>query len=230
VQPEPIPEIVPRRGLALLVDILIAPRRAYATIALTGEWWPAAVVVLVCVVASDLLPLPAIVHVGAVTGHKPLPLSGRTIAIAASYAAVAFLWQLFSWNVVASLYANFCVAGRPAFALMHRLFFALAANATVPAALGALAGAIAIRLHDPNSYQSASQLVNALPISLAVFANPKNVSEVSFLSNFDVTTVWSVLLVAFGGRAIGGIKLVPALIVPLAVVLLWAVLMIFQTQ
>jgi hypothetical protein len=220
VQPEP--EIEPRRGLALLLDILIAPRRAYATIAATQEWWPAGVAVFSCLIASAVLSAPAQLHVDSLAAHATLRLSSKTIALLATSTAIFFLWQVFSWNVVGSLFANFCAAGRPAYTLLYRTFFALAANATIPSALGALVQGIVIRAHDPTSYLSEGQLVNALPVSLAVFASAGNARELNFLSNFDVTTVWSVLLVAYGGRVIGGIKLVPALIVPCAIVLLWA--------
>jgi len=224
VQPESAPEFVPRRGLALLLDIFIAPRRAYAGLAATAEWWPAAVVVGLCIVVADVLTVPAELHVDALAAHKAIPLSGTTVAVLASQAVVWFLWQVFSWNIIASLYANYCAAGRPAFAVIHRIFFALAAVATLPAALGAVAFGAAVRFHDPSTFTTQSQIVNALPISLAVFAHPKNVPEVNFLANFDLTTVWSILLVAFGGRAIGGIRLVPALIVPCAIALVWAVI------
>jgi len=223
VLPEPEPQVEPRRGLALLADVLIAPRRAYASIATTGEWWPAALAIALCTMLSEALIIPAELHVASLEGHKVIPLSATTIALFASRDAVWFLWQVFSWNIIASLYANFCAAGRPAFALMHRVFFALAANATLPVAVGAVAFGIAVRLHDPASFHTQSQLTNALPISLALFADPNNVNEVAFLANFDLTTVWSILLIAFGGRAIGGIRLSPALIVPCAVALIWAV-------
>lgn len=223
--PESAPEFVPRRGLLLLLDILIAPRRAYAGIAATAEWWPAAVFVALSVVISVTLTVPAGLHVLNLTA-KPATPPQATLILIVFQGAIAFLWQVFSWNIVASLYANFCAAGRPAFAVMHRIFFALAAVATVPTALGALASGVAVWLREPASFHTASQIVNALPISLAVFADPKNANEVNFLSNFDLTTVWSILLIAFGGRAIGGIRLVPALIVPCTVALAWAVIMV----
>jgi hypothetical protein len=222
VQPEP--EIEPRRGLALLLDILIAPRRAYATIAATREWWPAGVAVFACLVASWILATPALLNIGAHAAHGAPHFTPTVIANLAAYIAVTLMWQVFTWNIVGSMYANFCAAGRPAFRLLYRTFFALAAAASLPAALGALAQGIVVRAHDPATYHTTEQLVNALPLSLAVFASPSNPQEAAFLSNFDLPTMWSVLLTAYGGRAIGGIKLVPALIVPCAVVLLWALL------
>ena len=221
---QPEPEIEPRRGLALLLDILIAPRRAYATIAATREWWPAGVVVFACLIASWILSAPALLNIAAYAVHGAPRFTSTVIGNLAAYIAVTLMWQVFSWNIVGSMYANFCAAGRPAFRLLYRTFFALAAAASLPSALGTLAAGIVVRAHDPTAYHSMSQLANALPLSLAVFAAPNNTREVAFLSNFDLPTMWSVLLTAYGGRAIGGIKLVPALIVPCAVVLLWALL------
>jgi len=224
VQPQTTPEIVARPGLALLLDILIAPRRAYATIAVTREWWPAALVVGACVIAQNILTVPADLHVASLTAHVPLPLSGKTVGITAATTVVELLWLVFTWNVVASLFANFCAAGRPVYGLMYRTFFALAANAAVPVGLGALAAGIVIRSRDPSAYHSVYQFVNALPISLAIFASPNNPREADFLSSFDLPAIWSVLLIGFGGRAIGGIKLVPALVVPCAIVFISALI------
>ena len=70
-------------------------------------------------------------------------------------------------------------------------------------------------------------MANAMPISLAVFATPGNALEAQFLSSFDVTTIWSILLVAFGAHTIGKIKLTPALVVPCAVTLAIALLNLF---
>jgi hypothetical protein len=224
VQPQPEPDVEPRRGLALLLDILIAPRRAYATIAATQEWWPAALAVFACLIASWILSAPALLNIAAYAVHGAPRFTSTVIGNLAAYIAVTLMWQVFSWNIVGSMYANFCAAGRPAFRLLYRTFFALAAAASLPAALGALTQGIVVRAHDPTTYHTTEQLVNALPLSLAVFASPNNAREIDFLSNFDLTTMWSVLLTAYGGRLIGGIKLVPALIVPCAVVLLWALL------
>ena len=224
MQAQPEPEVEPRRGLALLLDILIAPRRAYATIVATREWWPAGVAVFACIVASYILTAPALLSVAAYATHGSPQFTSTVIGNLAAYIAVTLMWQVFSWNIVGSMYANFCAAGRPAFRLLYRTFFALAAAASLPSALGALAQGIVVRAHDPARYHTIDQLANALPLSLAVFASPNNAREIDFLSNFDLTTMWSVLLTAYGGRLIGGIKLVPALIVPCAVVLLWALL------
>jgi len=223
VQPQTTPEIVARPGLALLLDILIAPRRAYATIAVTREWWPAALVVGACIVAQNILTVPADLNVLSLE-HVPPPLGGNTVANIAANTVIQLLWQAFTWNVVASLFANFCAAGRPVYGLMYRTFFALAANAAVPIGLGLLATGIVIHARDPSAYHSVYQFVNALPISLALFASPNNPREADFLSSFDLPTIWSVLLISFGGRAIGGIKLVPALIVPCAIVFISALI------
>jgi hypothetical protein len=224
VQPQTTPEIEPRPGLALLLDILIAPKRAYATIAATRQWWPAALIVAICIFTSSFLTLPAQLSVEAISKHIVPRMTGATIGIVAFSAAVLFMWQVFGWSIVGSLYTNFCAAGRPTFRQMYRTFFALAANAAIPMALGGLVQGIVIRAHDPSDFHSWNQLANTLPLSLSVFAASNNPREALFLSSFDLPTMWSVLLTAYGGRAIGGIKLVPALIVPCAIVLLWALI------
>jgi hypothetical protein len=222
VQAEPAPEATSRPGATVLIDILIAPARAFATIAVKRPILPAILVMVACNVASNVLMLPAIMHVA---GTKTIDPNER-LAIASS-ALLQLVLLVYSWSIVASIFANLAAGDRSKYWTRYRTFFSLAANAAIPSQLGTLAEAITVRLHPAEQYHTLAQIANALPFSLAIFATPNNAREVTFLSSFDLTTVWSILLVAFGAHAIGGIRLTPALVVPCAIALGVAFLYLF---
>lgn len=216
MQSEPAQEATSRPSASVLLDIIIAPSRAYATIAAKRPVLLAALVVVALYIASNALMWPALKH-----------LSGVSDGEGATEALLQLALLVYSWSIIASIFANLA-GGEPAqYWTRYRTYFSLAANAAIPSQLGGLAQGIAIRLHPPAYYHSVAQLANALPFSLAVFATPGNAREAAFLSSFDVTTIWSILLVAFGAHAIGKIKLTPALIVPCAVTLAIAFLYLF---
>ena len=63
VSDEPAQGEKPRAGFALPLDILIAPQRAFRTIAATREWLPAALVIVVLAAIGTALIAPAVAHV-----------------------------------------------------------------------------------------------------------------------------------------------------------------------
>jgi len=193
----------PRAGLALIYDVFVAPLRAYATLAVRAQWWPAALIVIACIVASNLLALPAQLHV------EKLHLTNAIIAQDAVLQSVDLLQVVVAWAFIASIFVSFS----PGEKRRYRTYFALAVAGSLPAGLGALLSGLAVRLHDPASFQSMAQIVNALPVSLAAFTPQATRGELAFMSSFDLFTVWKLVFVAVGARLIGGIRPVVALIV-----------------
>jgi hypothetical protein len=205
VEQSPAPILPPPRpGLALLLDIFIAPARAYTTLAQTAQWWPAALVVLACLVASNLLTLPAEMNVA------KIKLSGLELAL---LMALQLLPLLVAWGFIASIFVSLS----PNEPRRYWPFFALAVAGSLPEGLGAMLSALAVRLHDPAGFHSLAQIVNALPTTLAIFSQRGDKPEVAFLSSFGLFNVWKLLFIAFGARAIGGIRLVLALIVAFSI-------------
>jgi hypothetical protein len=222
VQNEPAPEAASRPGVTVLLDIIVAPARAFATIAARRPVLLAICVAVACTIAATFLTLPAQLHIGGIKVIGP----AERLNIA-TYVLLQLVLLIYSWSVIASIFSNIA-GGEPAqYWTRYRTFFSLAANAAIPSQLGSLAQGIAVRLHPPESYHSLAQIANALPFSLAIFATPGNPREVAFLSSFDVTTIWSIVLVAFGAHAIGKIKLVPAVVVPCAIALAIAFIGLF---
>ncbi len=219
------PEENARPSATVLIDILIAPGRAFRTIAARRPWLLATLLVIACVALSFALQLPAQLHVEKI-GRLAL---GATVELASLQIFVDAILLVYSWSIIASVFANMIASGKPEYWTTYRTFFALAANAAIPSALGALALGIAVHLHPPESFRTMAQLANAIPFSLALFASPNNEREATFLSNFDLTTVWSILLVAYGAHAIGRIRMTWALIVPCGVTLALAVIFLIPS-
>jgi hypothetical protein len=207
VHPSPPVVPTPRAGLALLFDIFVAPARAYATLAVKAQWWPAALVIIACSVGSNLMILPAELHVEKATlTNADIP---RIIGV-----QVLLLVQMFvAWGFTASIF----VALSPPEKRHYATYFALAAVGALPQGLGAVLNGLVIRLHDPASFHSLAQLANAFPLSLSIFTPHAGNREIAFLSAFDLFEIWTLLLVAFGARALGGIRPVVAMIVVFAI-------------
>lgn len=226
----PEPQAAPRRGLLLLLDVIAAPRRAFVTIAATREWLPAFLLVTVLGVAGSLLLAPALEHV---IGHETLsdPSGTRTSAadvarLAGSEVANEILLQtigaLMFWVWTAVILTAVSGKGPKSFLV----YFSLAANTAIPAAIGFFVFSAFIAAHNPAGYSSFSDLNRALPDSLAIFETQPNEGAVAFLASFDVFQLWSSLLLAFGLYAIGKVELFWALVTSFA---LWLVFALLQT-
>jgi Yip1 domain len=220
----------PRGGWLLLADIIVAPSRAFRTIAATSEWLPAFGIVAALGLGGVALIAPALRHLVMVESRlnpggpvaSPAELLATANAFVASQALFQTLGVLLMWIWTAVILAAVSGSGPRRF----RTYFALAANAAIPSALGFLLFSLVVRLHDPASFSSLSQLNLALPDSLAVFEPHGTDRAIAFLSFFDVFQAWSLLLVAYGLRAIGNVRLVPALVTSFAIGLAFALLQI----
>jgi hypothetical protein len=74
-----------------------------------------------------------------------------------------------------------------------------------------------VAIHPPASFADFRAIYTALPDNLAVFAAPNNPRETDFLGRFDVFTLWSTILLAFGFAASAPVKFVTALSVAFAI-------------
>ncbi len=217
-----------RRGLGLLADIFVAPARAFETIASTGEWLPATAVVVALGLAAMALLQPALRHVAFIVARTDPVTRGLDPATLTRYVDASFILMAFIQICAPLLLAVWCGL---IFATVARTglttfttYFALAMNCALPAAVGGLVFALVVRLHDPAGYTTWSQIVLALPDSLAVFAPHDSERALFFLSYFDVFQGWSLVMLAYGLRAIGKVRLVPALITSFTIGLAFALL------
>ncbi len=216
--PEPAAERPKRAGLALPRDILIAPQRAYARIAATGEWLPAYLVVAAAGLVAAALMAPAIAHLANLpppvgTATKP-PSDPAAVATASKLiVAEVALQEVFVPLLMIGLTATTLtlVARFKRQPTSYTVFAALAANCLMPVAIGSLVNAVGVRLHDPASFHDLRSLLLAVPDNLGIFANPHNETEVEFLARFDIFDVWAYILLGFGFAAFTKVRLTAAL-------------------
>lgn len=209
----------PRRRFAawsIPRDIIIAPARAYASLAAKPAWLPAYAIILVSVLISVALIAPAFVHLiatvypNAGVAHTP---AARADANRSLLVQVALQQSVIVPFVTIGLTATTLTVvarlkGRPT---TYAAYFALMANCLVPTAIGTLVSALGVRLHDPASFHDWRAVAIAVPDNLALFANAKNEREVLFLRHFDIFNLWSYLLLAFGIVALTTVRLTTAL-------------------
>lgn len=228
--PSQTDEPVRHAGFALPRDIVINPKRAFATIAATNQWIPGYAIVVVGGLVTSALISPALLHIAAITPPPPGEIAPRTPAaiqsaqrlFVASYAfgqiAISLLLILLTASALTTV-ARFKNQTRP-----YVAYVALAANCMIPSVIGGLVMAIGIRAHDPSSFANLHALLVAVPTNLAVFANPGNDREVAFLSRFDLFDVWSYVLLAYGFAALTPVKFITALSLAFGLDFLFAIM------
>jgi hypothetical protein len=226
------PERPPRAGAALPLDVLIAPSRAFRAIEATREWLPAYLVVVALGMLELYLLTPALSKVLALQLHAGAPGAPAPQAIRQAM-LVEGIWRvlgpLFAWGFVATLLAAATIGLRNP-SSTWTTFFSLAMNCALPAAIGGVVVALAVRFHSPATLRTASDLLLAAPISLASLRPNGSPREIAFLGYWDVFTLWSLLLLGYGFSAIAKMKHIPALLLALAIGLSFALMQAAATQ
>ena len=222
--PEEREPLAPRPGLRLPLDILIAPRHAFATIAATGEWLPSALIVVgVYVLVGSVLLAAATAHVAMLqplAGASPVSFAER-LQRARIEAPIFYITSLlFQWVWSGLILAVVSRQGPGGFGL----YFAAAVNATLPIALEDLVAATIVAAHGAEHYHSFAGLVLALPDSLAMFRPGGGLQELGFLASFSLGTLWNALLLAYALVYIGGVRLLTALVTSFTLLLAFALL------
>lgn len=209
---DPVERREPLR-FSIVRDILIAPKRAFADILATRSWLPAYFVYLVAGFAYLASIAPAITHLSALLAGAAHRTATQGAEASRAYVAQAALYNsiqpLLVWGLTAMTFT--AVARFKRQPTPYGAFFALAAAASVPSALGGIVDAIGARLHAPTSYQNVKALLTAVPDNLALLASAANDHEVAFLANFGVFDIWSTMLLAYGFVAFTGARLITAL-------------------
>jgi hypothetical protein len=212
-------------------DTIVAPARAFAAIARTREWLPGGLIVAALAIGGVVLIEPAMTHVLTIQLQKtgkltPVQLRAMPVTAAKVLVETQLVLQVLSWSLTAMVLTT--IARFKGVQMTFGAFFALTVNATIPAEFGFLAQALAVRLHDPTAYHTFAQLELALPDNLAVFAPNGNDDQVGFLANFDIFTLWTLILIAYGFVALAGVRLVTALSVSFGTALVLALLFEFS--
>ncbi len=227
-----VPAPSTRGGLAVLSDVIVAPRAAFAALRERHTWGWAFAVVGVLGIAGAYLQLPAgehVVHYAYMVNprHDPriaaLPPTSREHII-----AITDLWQTvatFLYPVgalIAMLYgALICLAASAAGrgdATYGRLFAFVANVAAVRLGVGAFVTGLLTALRGPTAFSSARDLLTVLP-SLAWLAPAGNAKIAAFLTLFNPFQIWTFVLVAIGLPIVARIGRTPALVAAAVLVL-----------
>lgn len=217
-EPEAVAARPFRAGLSLPRDILIAPARAYATIAANGAWLPAYATLVLLGIAAALFEWPALTHVAAglpdADGHVAHG-AGAVEATSRMVLTNLLVGEALTPLIFIGLTATVLtvIARFKANATHYGVFVALATACLIPSTLGDLLAAAVVRIHDPASYHDYRSIFLAIPDNLGVFATRGNERELFFLSRFSVFDVWSYALLAFGIAALVPIRFTTAVAV-----------------
>ncbi|MBD5635506.1 MAG: YIP1 family protein [Candidatus Eremiobacteraeota bacterium] len=206
----------PWLGLRLPFEMLTAPRRAFADIVARPEWLSAYAVLLVSGLVYLSLIAPASIHLETVlpppdgfSGKTALDLKSEIGLFLTNEAFAQAISPLFAMALTATVLG--AVARFKGVALPFTAYFSLAANCLVPTALGSLLSGTITALHPAASYHDYRALVTAVPLNLAVFADPARTNEALFLGGFDLFALWSAVLLAYGFAAMVPVKFGTAL-------------------
>jgi hypothetical protein len=198
---------------SIVRDIFIAPQRAYADILATRSWLPAYFVVLAAGYVYLAATAPAVAHLASLTPGAAHRTPAQVSDAARSYIAGAAFYNsvqpLLIWGLIAMAFTS--VARFKKQTASFGAFFALAAAASVPSALGEIIDAAGVRLHAANSFLTIKSLVTTVPDNFALLGSAANDREIIFLSSFGFFDVWSTVLLAYGFVSFAKVKIVTAL-------------------
>jgi len=199
-------ETAPKLGreFGTLVDIIIAPARAFATIAGSSPWVVAYLVSIVLAVAGIELAAPALLHVETLIDKDFAAKLHSTPRFAAIYffdLGIHTTLDVFFSCALTALVLTFSTK-RDAVPRRLAVFFSLALFANIPSAIGQLLTGIATALRPAASYDTLSRFVLAFPDTLAVLVPHGSERELSFLGSVDAFTIWSTILVGLGYASI----------------------------
>jgi hypothetical protein len=215
--------VAPRSGLLTALDIVIAPKAAFATLRETPTWgWAFLIATIIGVIASiALIPafthaldasLPAQYAANPSIAKMPADQQQKTIASAISIAnvTVKFAWIFIPIGIlvgslvqaVVMLVANAISRGDGTF----KKFFALAINVTiVGTALASIVLAVIVLLRGSESFASQTDITNSVP-GLGMLVPSSSKALAAFMGAFTIFNFWAVALLAMGMETVGNIK------------------------
>ncbi|HEV3157616.1 MAG TPA: YIP1 family protein [Candidatus Baltobacteraceae bacterium] len=205
------PSEKPSLDLTPLLDIFIAPARAFVRIGKKPQWGQAYALVVILNVVAFVLIWPAIAHIIAVNPALQ-DKSAKGIAEAQREAREGQIFftvflPYIQWGLCAAFLTLFSRASQAPIRAFN-VFFALAAYTSLPSAVGTVLQGIIIAVHGPSAYHSFAELNLALPDSLALLHPNGQARELAFLGYWDVFDVWSLSLLGLGFATLN--KLDPA--------------------
>ncbi len=201
---------------------MIAPARAFAEIQAYPEWLFAYAIVVASGGIALALTLPALSHVllasPALIDDVGKPAS-QVMADLQGFVYINMAQQVLSPLIAIGLTATVLasVARYKGKDTSFRVYLSLASNCLIPAAIGMVLSAAAVAIHPPASFADFRAINIALPDNLALFSAANNPREIDFLGHFDIFTIWSTILLAYGFAATTPVKIVTALSIAFAI-------------
>jgi len=212
-----------RHGLAVLWDVIVAPRTAFEYLRDRPQWGWAFVALCVLGIGGAFLQIPAGLHVVEATLHQSAATDPNFAAMSPekqqqivrqAQQIQSFSWTFFPVIAIISiaiaalifLVGNAIFKGQGRFAQL----FALAANvALINFGIGYLLIGVLTALHGPDAFSTQRDILTVLP-SLAWVAPGGNPKVVTLLATFNPFQIWSFVLLAMGLGIIARIPRVPA--------------------
>ena len=221
----------PRSGLAVVWDVIVAPKTAFEALSRRGTWVWAFALVCALGMTGSYLQVPAGQHVVAATFERnaatdpnlaSLSPEKRQRAVAFAVTTQKFAWLAFpiiaivgiALGALVLLVASAVGGGTGTYGRL----FALAANvAIVSYGLAPLLVGLLVLKLGPDAFSSTRDIVGLLP-SLARFAPPDAPKLAVLLAAINPFTLWSFALTTLGLQTVARVKLGVALVAAAIVV------------
>ncbi len=201
-------------GLQTALDLLIAPRDAFARLREAPTWGWAYLIAAALSAVATLAILPALHH--AIETGLPAQLAAtpeiaklppdqqqkaiaRILAVQNAFLSASWLLPLAVLPLVAAIqslvmYAANRLGGGDA---GYRRLWALAMNVQVAGSVGGLLAAAIVMLRGPNAFDEPGSVQTALP-SLAMLAPGASHVVAAFLGAINVAAIWQAVLLGLG--------------------------------
>jgi hypothetical protein len=224
-------------GLQNVVDVILAPKNAFARLRTAPTWGWAFIIAVVVGAVGSFFVMPAVAHAIQATWPAMVAADPRMAAMTPEQQQSALNVTLFiirlAWvatfiavplgiliTTVVMLIFNAIGRGSASFANL----WAVSANIAVPTvALSYAVLAIVVMLRGAQSFDTPVSVSEALP-SLALLAPGAGVKLATFLATINVFQIWGAVLVYLAMRTTAKVGAVPAVLAAILMPLIAALL------
>ncbi len=203
-----------RSGLQTALDILIAPRDAFARLRETPTWGWAYLIAAALSVVATLAILPALRHaietglpaqLAAMPSIAKLPpdqqqkMIAQAVGMQSAFLNFSWLFPVLVLPIVAAIQSLVMFVATKAGKgdATYRQLWALAMNVQVAGAVGGLLAAAIVMLRGPGAFDDPSSVQSALP-SLALLVPGASHVLAAFLGAINVAAIWQAVLLGLG--------------------------------
>jgi hypothetical protein len=192
-------------GLKTALDVIISPREAFETLAVTPTWGWACLISLVLPIVAYLLMIPAVEHgmLGdfakqAATNPQIAQMTPEQREKFAGYAPffviaspIAVFFFVFLQTIILTIF-NAVGRGSGSFGKL----WAAAMNVCIVYGVGQIVAGIVVMLRGADSFNSGSEVQRAIPSLAMLLPNSSDPHLLAFLATLNPFVIWSVILVS----------------------------------